>query len=262
MSNNAAGIFYIQTLLKSQGVNALDRLHSHSFSLNILRMNAQELEQAITLTEHGQFMMQAFAEKNEGASKQVHREANRLAHNYLCSLSTFADHTRNFMNEHYAKTAFSASYQAEVQRVFNSDEYCRFVRDLRNYMTHRGLPVSSLTLNFMATGDAEGGGKTGELVAGIYYGVAEFLEWDGWSSPARRYLEKAGESLSLRSIFSKHFEIMAQFSEWFEQEFRRHHKCDLDELEQLQAEYERLQAADKEAATNAAGLPDGVSRGQ
>ena len=207
-------------------------------------MNSRELEQAIMLTEHGQTMVQAFAKKSEGASKQIHREANRLVHNYLCSVSIFADHTRKFVNENYSKTMFHENYQAELQRVFKPDEYCRFVRDLRYYLTHRGLPDSSITLNFKATGDKDGGGKTGELATGIFYGVAKFLEWDGWTSPARRYLEKAGESLSLRTIFSMHFEVMDRFSEWFEQEFRQHHKCDFDELQRLQTEYERLQAAE------------------
>ncbi len=246
MKDNIAGKFYVQKLLKSKGVEALDRLHSHSFSLNILRMNARELAQAIQLTEHGQFMVKAFAEENEGASKQMHREATRLAHNYLCSLSTFADHTRNFLKENYSKTAFQENYQAEIQRVFTSDEYCRFVRDLRNYLTHRGLPNSSMTLNFKATGDADGGGKTGELTTGVYYGVAEFLEWDGWTAPAKRYLQKAGETLSLGAIFYEHFKIMERFADWFEQEYRRHHRFDLDELVKLQAEYKRLQSAEDE----------------
>lgn len=242
MGENSAGRFYIDVILKSKGMEALNRLHSHSFTLNILQMNSRELAQVIEYTEHGKFMLHVFSEESKGASQQMHREANRLVHNYLCAVSTFADHVRHFMEEYYAGTRFHSNYQAEVQRVFNADGYCRFVRDLRNYLTHRGLPDSSMKLNITRADDASSNlGTEASMTTGVYYGVAEFLEWGKWSPPARRFLESAGDDLSLRTIFDEHFKIMNRFGEWFEVEFRKHHASDIDQLVALQAEYERLQ---------------------
>ena len=131
----SAGKLFVNEILTSRGMQAVNRLHSRSFSVNILSMNALELMQAIETTEDHRIMMAARQEQYDGASKQTHREANRLVHNYLCAVSTFIDHSRNFMKEHYGKTSFHSDYDTVIQRRFNSSEHARFVRDLRNYLT-------------------------------------------------------------------------------------------------------------------------------
>jgi hypothetical protein len=238
----AAGSFYLDVVMKSRGMVANDRLHSRSYLTNILTMNAHELMQAIEHSENSQLMMYAFQKKNEGANTQIHREVNRLVHNYVCSVATFADHSRNFMNEHYKETRFNAEYQAEVQRRFNAAGYPRFVRDLRNFITHRDLPDSTIELHATKAGDPNVDGSVPvTLRSGIYYKTDAFLEWDGWTSPARRFLENSKEKIYMRELFAPHIELMREFDEWFVDQFNAHHKEDFEELEQLQAEYERLE---------------------
>lgn len=240
------GEFYIDVICKSAGVVADDRLHSRGFTANIVKMNAEELMHAIEITENGEFAVAAFSEKNKGASDQIHREINRLVHNYLCAVASYADHSRNFMRQHYAGTSFEADYVAEVQQVFSDSELCRFVRDLRNFMTHRGLPESNFRLNFTrikdeATQSDAHGGVPCEISSGVSYKTGRFLEWDGWTAPARRYLSGAGFEVALRVIFEKHIATMEAFESWFIDRFRQHHEADYAELEQLQHEFRRLE---------------------
>jgi len=238
-----AGTYYLDVVLKSRGMEAENRLHSRSFTSNILRMNARELLQAIEHSENSEFMMRAFQARHEGANTQIHREASRLVHNYVCSVSTFADHSRHFMNEYYKGTKFHGDYQAEIQRRFNAPEHARFVRDLRNFITHRELPDSSIELHATRAGDANADGSVPvTLRSGIYYDRGRFLEWDGWSSPARRFLENSPEKLYLRELFAPHFATMEEFNEWFVARFKEHHKEDFEELERLWTEHERLEA--------------------
>ncbi len=226
-------------------MKVLDRLHSRAFTANILFMNAKELSDAIDLTENSEFMMKAFRVENHEESRQIHRETSRIVHNYLCSISTFIDHSRNFMNKHYEGTAFLNDYNYEVKRQFQSSELARFVRDLRNFMTHRELPDSQITLRMVRL-DADSADDTprSEITSGVFYKTARFREWDGWSTPAARFLKACGEKVTLRSIFEPHITIMRDFNIWFEERFRIHHKDELDELQQLQNEYARLQAAE------------------
>ncbi|MCD1267106.1 hypothetical protein B5M44_23840 [Shinella sumterensis] len=245
MAEHNAGRFYLDVILKSAGVAALNRLHSRTFTENILFTNAKELSQLIDMTENADFMMQAFYIQNEEASKQIHRESSRIVHNYLCSISTFIDHSRNFMNEHYRGTAFYNDYSGEIQKRFHSSELARFVRDLRNYMTHRELPDSQMTLKMVATGaPATDEGTPCDITAGIQYKTTRFLEWDGWSAPAARFLKTCDEFLTLRSIFEPHITLMQDFSTWFEDRFRQHHHDDFKELQALEEQHEALEAAE------------------
>jgi hypothetical protein len=246
-----AGKFYVTVLLKSKGVEALNRLHGRDFSVNILSMNAKELLDAIAVVENPQIMVEAFAEKNRGASAQIHREINRLAHNYLCSVSTLVDHNRNFMLEHYEGSAFQHDYDREIQRRFNLNERARFVKDFRNYVTHRGLPNSSIGLHFTALREEaearpDGAGVPASIRSGVTVSVKTLLQWNGWTSPAKRFLENIQtDDVSLRDIFEQHIQMMKDFNDWFEQRFQAHHEVDLKQLDDLQAQYRRLEQVEE-----------------
>jgi hypothetical protein len=241
-----SGELYIDVILKCTGTEAKNRLNSRQYSVNILNVNAHELMEAIAVTENSEIAVVAFSEKNKGASRQIHREVNRLVHNYVCAVATFADHSRNFMKKYYAETRFYSDYNAEVQRVFHSSEHCRFVRDLRNFMTHRGFPDSNFRMKATRIGDVNdpidsSGGVPCEITSGVYYKKQRFLEWDKWTAPARRYLLATDEEMELRNMFEGHIEIMHDFNAWFIDRFRIHHAADYEELVELEAEYQRLQ---------------------
>lgn len=240
------GKFYVDVLLKSRGMEATNRLHSRSFLTNILNVNANELMKAIGITESADFMIVAFRREYTESSNQIHREANRLVHNYLCSVSTFVDHSRNFMNEKYYDTQFYNDYISEIQKRFNSSEIARFVKDLRNYITHKGLPDSSMQLNMTPTGEpATDKGVPSNVISGIYYGKERFVEWDGWSSPAKRFLSNCTDKITIREIFEPHIKLISDFDEWFLTRFRQHHRVDFDELEELNQKYLQLEAMQK-----------------
>jgi hypothetical protein len=234
-----AGKFYVTVLLKSKGIEALNRLHGRDFSVNILTMNAKELLDAIAVVES--------PEKNRGASTQIHREINRLVHNYLCSVSTLIDHNRNFMSEHYKGSAFQHDYDREIQRRFIVNERARFVKDFRNYITHRGLPDSSIGLHFSALRDEtetrpDGVGVPARVRSGVTVSVKSLLQWKGWTSPAKRFLEKIQtDDVPLRDIFEQHIQMMNDFNDWFGQRYKAHHEADLKQLEELQVEYRKLE---------------------
>lgn len=250
-----AGDFYIDVILKCAGVEAENRLNSRQYSVNILNMNAKELLEAIALSENAQIAIATFSKENEGASRQIHREVNRLVHNYLCAVSTLADHSRNFIKRYYENSSFFSDYNAEVQRVFHSSEHCRFVRDLRNFMTHRGLPDSNFQMKATRKRDVEGASGLGsgvpcDIKSGVFYNKERFMEWTGWSSPAKRYLLRADKEIELKTIFESHIEIIREFNDWFLERFQEHHKADYEELAKLKIEYKMLDENEQKEASN------------
>lgn len=118
-------------------------------------------------------------------------------------------------------------------------------------MTHRELPDSQITLKMVRL-DAEsaGGEPRSEITSGVFYKTARFREWDGWSTPAARFLKACGEQVTLRSIFEPHIVMMQGFNIWFEERFKIHHKEELDELQQFQIEYARLEAAEAKSGAS------------
>jgi hypothetical protein len=216
-------------------------------------MNALELGKVIEIVENPSIMLEAFKQENFGASQQLHREANRALHNYLCAVSTFIDHSRNFMKEFYSKTRFGSDYDGEIQRRFDSSEHARFVRDLRNYITHRGLPDSKLEFNMTPTGEKNT--ETGTPVhvdTRILYDIPEFLEWDGWTAPAKRLLTRwPRKQITPREIYEPHWLLMEDFNKWFEGRFKDHHKEDYRELKELLDKYQELREREGLRATGA-----------
>lgn len=229
-----AGEFENQVVSMSRGVKAQNRLHSHSFSTNIIRINSNELSKGLDITSNSEFMVKAFSLENEQAALQLHREINRLVHNYLCAVSTFVDHSRNFMKKHYSDTKFKADYDREIINRFNNDPLCKFVRDLRNYITHCGLPNSQMSLS--GTNDhapSETSDGKGFITAYISYPTAPFLNWGRWSKPAKKYLKNCDEQIILEELFTPHLEVMKSFMTWFDERFKEHHSNDFLELKQL-----------------------------
>jgi hypothetical protein len=249
-----SGKFYTSAILKSKGMEALSRQHAREFSVNILTMNANELLDGISIVENPKVMVKAFAEKNLGAASQMHKEIIRLVHNYLCAVSTLIDHNRKFMNKYTERSRFRLDYDSEIQRLFNTGEMARFVRDLRNYVTHKGLPDSKIGISLVPIQDVSGVESDGLAVpanisSSIKYKVANFLEWDGWSSPAKRYLcGLQDDDISFRDIFDQHIQLMSDFNDWFNKCFEEHHRADFDELKILQARYRELKNMEESLA--------------
>ena len=211
----------------------MGQFRARSFSLNIFQMNAVALIEASLHASDPDHGMSLMADENREAGTQAHREFNRHLHNFTASAMTLVDHTRVFMNENYADTAFHAAYQAQVLAAFKDDPLSQFIQKLRNYMVHKGLPNTEMFLDLR---NDEKDGAT--IQTGIRIGTASLLEWDGWSPAARRYIEGAGKSLNVRSLAEEYMARVNRFHAGLESDLRHHHSADLAELERLQSAYQ------------------------
>ncbi len=238
----------------SRGARFYTQIKSRSFSLNIFLMNTVALIEAslhVSDPDHGMTLMM---EGNREAGTQAHREINRHLHNFTASAMTLVEHTRVFMNDGYARTEVYSAYEDLVLRTFKDDPLSQFVQKLRNYMVHKGLPNSEMFLDLK--NDSTNGAQ---IQTGVRIGTASLLEWDGWSSKARRYVESAGDALDIRALAEEYLARVNRFHAALENELRRFHAHDLLELEHLQSLY-RDQEFNDELARAAQEIDSASSR--
>ena len=215
----------------SRGMQHFNRSHQRTFTLNIFRMNAQELIEITRRVNDPDEAIRLMAVDNKEAGKQTHREVTRRAHNFVAAALTLVDHTRIFMRENYSDLPIAAHYQSKVEADLASNPLVRFVKDLRNYMLHKGLPNSEMYLNFKSDANRPDGGL---LETGIRIKTAPLLEWDNWSNEARRYIESCGEFVDLRTMAENYTDKILAFHSWLHDELDRFHSADLDELRALE----------------------------
>ena len=228
-------------IMDSAGATVVNRAHMRSFSFNVFHMNAIELLEATHRVKDPSQGV-AFMMSNQGVGTQAHRELNRHIHNFVSSALTLVEHTRIHMRKHYEGTDFLTTYAAQATATFAHSPVAQFVQGLRNYMVHRGLPNSQMFMTFTATPGAAGGSGTTET--GIRISRASLLDWDGWKSEARSYIDKADSDLDVQEFAQEYLELATQFQQWLEASIADHHRYELEELDEL---HSALEAADSKA---------------
>ncbi|WP_440531889.1 hypothetical protein [Variovorax sp. YR566] len=241
----------------SAGSGYLNRAHQRSFSLNVFQMNAVELVEAAQRIKDPDQGMALMMEKNREAGLQAHRELNRHVHNFVSSALTLVEHTRVFMRRHYADTDLMTIYEKQVTATFAQSPVAQFVQGLRNYMLHKGLPNSSMFMNFTANPGAKDG--SGTMKTGVSYSTVSLLEWKEWKPPARAYLEQAGEHLDLHEFAQEYLTFVNQFHGWLDAALATHHQLDLQELDHLQAKFQAIDSAERPAFAASVETPDSAT---
>ena len=235
----------------------INRTHYRTFSLNIFRMNAQELIEITRRVSDPDEGVRLMSQNNREAGQQIHREVNRRVHNFVAASLTLIAHTREFMREQYAGTAVLESYQAKVAAEFSNEPIAKFVQDLRNYMLHRGLPESEMFLNYQSHPQIPDGG--GRLTTGIRYRANRLSAWDGWTAPARTFIENAGEYVDIHAVVDTYTNKVVSFHEWLQNELDRFHAEDLEQLWALQRSFAELNVSKLETESPSSDFNPGAS---
>jgi hypothetical protein len=228
----------LNAIHSSRGMAHINRSHQRTFTLNIFRMNAQELIEITRRVNDPDEGLRLMSMDNREAGQQTHREVTRRVHNFVAAALTLVEHTRIFMREHYGDTPTFDQYQTKVVAEFAQDPLVRFVQDMRNFMLHRGLPNSEMFMNFESNPDLPTGG--GELTTGIRIRAAPLLEWRNWSGPAETFIENSGEFVDIRAFAEDYTDKIVVFHDWLQVALDQLHTSDLDELRALQRSLDEL----------------------
>jgi hypothetical protein len=151
-------------------------------------------------------------------------DVNRHFHNFLTSITTLVDHTRNLMGEDFVKSEHRQEYQTKMEAVFATDPLAKFLQDLRNYMAHYAIPHIGLEQRIGLTeGEAD--------VSQIYINLDHLEPTFNWSSASRRFVEMNKPKIRILKLVddyelkSKSFydELMLTFQKHLGRELREVH---------------------------------------
>src|SRR5208337_4816487 len=77
-----------QAIQSSPGMEHINRSYRRTFSLNIFRMNAQELIEITRRVSDSDEGLRLMSQNNREAGEQTHREVNRRVHNFVAASLT------------------------------------------------------------------------------------------------------------------------------------------------------------------------------
>jgi len=218
----------------SAGMTYFKRKKVRAFSFNIFHGNLEDLKRACEFVENQENGIKLMSESYADAGVRAHMDVNRLFHNYLASAKTLVDHTRVFVDKNYEKTSIQQAYYQKVQETFSNDPLCRFIQDLRNYIVHRGLPNSEMSLT--VTNDKESGSQ--EFDTTVSLDRESLLEWTKWSKKSRRYLDQSNRKLRISDISVNYGTRVVDFYNWLEAKLEKFHTDEIAEFERLRKAYE------------------------
>lgn len=148
-------------------------------------------------------------------------EVVRLLHNYLAACATLIDLARILYEELYQPSGGFPDYKKEVDRRFGSDPLSQFIRKLRNFILHRGIPPVTTTKSFGADG----------IKGGVYLRKKELLLFSGWNAKAKEFLESQPESVDLLQVVNDYHRKVVNFYSWVREQRGRIHYREMREAE-------------------------------
>lgn len=118
----------------------------------------------------------------------------RKLHNYLASCLTLRDHTYR-VKQKLEKEDLDEQYSEKLQST-GFAMWSDFIGDLRNYVQHRRIPVT--------TGDLETSlraGETAKRSSKILIEKSQLLEWGSWKENSRNVLKNLNRNLRFGTLW-------------------------------------------------------------
>ncbi len=173
-------------------------------------------------------------------------EAARLLHNYLAGLSTLRDVLRGVHRrvwpDRYAPGTDDKRTKWEVEvwtpriEELLGDDSIVFLVGLRNYSLHYGISMLSPATNFAAVTGQPGGPMAFSNT--IALDRAQLLKWDGWTAPARRYIDsQTGDSVDIVSVVELYSKRVREWYGWFWEQVENEVRVEVDEYRRKSTEY-------------------------
>ncbi len=184
-----------------RGTKIINMTKHLAISHYTLNRNYKEISEAIKFYEDDPTIWH-----NENRKKRQFflREFLRFLHNYLASVKSLIDHTRNF-SKHLNNSQFKREYKKEIKKR-KIKEKGEFLRDLRNYTLHYQLPIAQATL-FFKNGNSP-------MQKKITLDKQDLLRWNGWKSHSKKYIEKHEREIDLKVAISEYHELITEFYKW------------------------------------------------
>lgn len=191
--------------------------------------NYEELSSAFALCEGD---LEIWDVQNRQKFNLFFMELSRLLHNYLSSTFSLIRHNAKLRDELNC-LELSQEYSKEVDALKLNDCYC-FVKDLRHFAQHVGLPILSAKTSISRTQ------RSTEFKRRILLKKDKLLNWKKLGRGSKNYIN-AHEEIDLKLVINEYQTLVRNFCVWFNKKVNQIYSKQLQEFEEVNLEIGRLE---------------------
>ncbi len=221
---------------KLKGTKIFNGIQNLATSHYFVIRNYQEFERQIAIYEKDAISIWDIAKRDK--FQAFLRELSRLIHNYLSSTFSLISHNSNFCDQLQNKI-LRKEYDEMVAKLKLYDCYY-FVKDLRRFNQHIGLPIIVAQLNFRS--------DPNEIQSRILFDNKVLFSWHGnntWTAGSKNYL-KTHKEIEVKSVFSEYQGLIKDFYDWFYKKVSGIFANELKEFLANESEISRLNQLEEE----------------
>jgi hypothetical protein len=172
---------------------------------HVMYKNAEEL------SRHGDQFLRSRRHFSQDVDDEFEKELVRFLHNYLTSVYSLIEAQRVVMRHCWGENSEfeTGEYTAHRKASFETGE-AEFMTELRNYCTHRSVPLPSIITTFSG-----GRGRPNLLINRLTLDKDPLLKWKKWTAPAKAYLRAKEQQFDLGPVIESYVNTAAAFFNWF-----------------------------------------------
>jgi hypothetical protein len=229
-SHGASAVALDKQLKATPEYLLVEEIRGFKRSISLFDGNYHQLKEQIDFFEDAQKSLHLDQAENYQEKIYFQSEIMRLLHNYVAAALSLIDHSRIHYRKLYENGTFP-EYQHRVDKVFDKDPLASFVKGLRQYFQHYGLPGMYFQTSWQKDHPT--------FIRTIHLRNEELKEFD-WKAKAREYLEAQTIDINLTLLIDAYQNKVADFYEWFQLRQDELHATEIAKVEELRAEIRRL----------------------
>lgn len=145
--------------------------------------------------------------KSQEEMDEFFREYLRLLHNYAASVHTLTHHTYTFLDRYENKAPELRSKYSEELAARNLGVKVNLLKQIRHYTQKNWEPPLSAKISPSL-------GEDDEETLELSLDRDKMLDWDGWSSDVRPFLESFDESIIITDLAEEYQAEVNDFYDW------------------------------------------------
>lgn len=169
--------------------------------------------------------------EHQAAGEVFDRELIRRLHNFVSSVKSLIEHSRNLVRKMYPSGELRAEYDKRAA-AFAANPRRRLVQQLREYVLHNRLPPTIESSSFSRVDEGF------EMTTSVALDYEILLEHGKWDADVRELL-RSGEKLDLLELVDEYLDQVAEMYLWFIEAQFREHRADIDATNAMIEEFKR-----------------------
>jgi len=206
----------------------VEEINGFRRSIRLFDGNHKQLKDQIIFFEDAEQSFHLSQPDNYEEKLYFQSEIMRLLHNYVASALSLIDHSRLHYRKLYGNGTFP-EYQKRVEDIFEKDPLASFVKGLRQYFQHYGLPEMYFQTKWQVDHPT--------LIRSIHLRNGELKEFD-WK--AREYLNAQATDINLANLIDAYQNKVAEFYDWFQLRQEELHAIEIQKVNETRSKIRRL----------------------